>query len=111
MSESVSAAPDAGAAPAAADGGDLEGLVKALGIEEESPDKSETSDFETGRPRDDEDPDRPEGIPAKDKLKVNGKEIEKSYTEIKADAQKYLATETKLEQAKQQLEEARGLQA
>lgn len=113
MSETVSAAADTGAAPppAATDGGDLEGLVKALGIEDDAPDASETSDYETGRAREDDGEERPEGIPAKDKLKVNGKEVERTYAEIKADAQKYMATELKLEQAKKQLDEAKGLQA
>lgn len=113
MSESVSA-PDSGAmadAPAAA--GDLSELVKALDIEEHAPDASETSDREVANVKrgDDSGEELPDGIPATDRLKINGKEVERTYAEIKAAAQKYEATEIKLDQAKKQLEEAKGLQA
>ena len=53
----------------------------------------------------------PEGIPAKDTLKVNGKTIEKPYAEIKEMAQKYEATSMKLETAKKEITEARDMKA
>ena len=59
---------------------------------------------------DEYDPDHPEGIPAKDTLKVNGKTVERTYDEIKAAAQMYEATNVKLEQAKKEVAAARDLQ-
>lgn len=56
-----------------------------------------------------DDEETPEGIPAKDTLKVNGKSIEKTYSEIKEMAQKYSATEMKLETAKKEITEAREM--
>jgi hypothetical protein len=106
MSDTVSEA-----APAATNetSAGLAAMVKELGIEDYAPDASETSDAAT--PQQDDRPELPEGIPAKDTLKINGKEVEKTYAEIKADAQKYAATEIKLEQAKKQVEEAKQMQA
>jgi hypothetical protein len=59
---------------------------------------------------DEYDPDHPEGMPVKDTLKVNGKNIERTYAEIKAAAQQYEATSMKLEQAKKEIAAARDLQ-
>lgn len=107
MSETVSApAGDTSSQAANADFGDM---VKELGIEDLAPEADETADKDEVRDEAD-DGHHPEGIPPRDVLKVNGKEIEQSYAEIKAAAQKYHATEVKLEQAKKQLDEAKQSQ-
>lgn len=100
MSETVSAPADAGAAPTPTASA-MEDMVKALGIEDTAPDISQTSDAEsTG--------DSGEEMIT---LKVNGKNIERTRSEVVKAAQLYEATEVKLEAAKKQLEEAKGLQA
>jgi len=101
MSESLESA-----APSGDTSDDFGEAVKNLGIEGLAPDTDNTSDAMQATDPDD----LPEGIPAKDTLKVNGKEVERTYSEIKAAAQKYEATSMKLEQAKKEVAQARDLQ-
>jgi hypothetical protein len=80
---------------------DYEGFIKQHG--EENFEARDDDSYEDREPEEE----TPEGIPAKDTLKVNGKEITKPYSEIKEMAQKYSATEMKLETAKKEISEAR----
>jgi len=92
--------------PPAADAGDNQftDAVRNLGLEDDAPDIADTSDADEARGE------QPDGVPSKDKLKVNGREIEQTYEEIKKAAQLYHATQQRLEQAKQEVQAARQLQ-
>lgn len=92
-------------APVSDGSNDFDEAVKSLGLENVAPTSDDTSDGETALEQD-----LPDGVPPKDTLKVNGKETEHSYTEIKAMAQKYAATELKLEQAKNEIAKTREMQ-
>lgn len=95
--------PVAGTAPeAASEATDYDATVEHFGS-----DGFETADDADNPEQIDEE--TPEGIPAKDTLKVNGKNIEKPYSEIKEMAQKYEATSMKLETAKKEITEARDM--
>lgn len=106
MSETTSAPADAGNSGGNDTSDALANMVKELGIEDLAPDASETADKDEYR-----DPLADPGEPdEKITLKVNGKSIEKTKSEVIAAAQMYEATALKLDQAKKQLEQAKTMQ-
>jgi hypothetical protein len=100
MSETASNTATPAGGESGGDDAEYQGIVDALNSGELS-----TAD----EPSDEGEEETPEGIPSKDTLKVNGKTIEKNYSEIKEMAQKYEATQQKLETAKKEAQDARRM--
>src|ERR1700733_3765280 len=106
MSESVSTNTNVGVEGAAPPGSGLDEL--AQGLEQEGL-ISQTSDDDMPEPENpDDNPDAEEDDSEKISLKVNGKTVQKTMKEVIDLAQKYSATEMKLETAKKEITEARA---